>query len=37
MNAKMESEQTEIYSRTDNLAVSADANVDEAIPIYLRK
>ena len=28
---------TEIDSRTDNLAVSEDENVDDAIPIDLRK
>ena len=33
MNEKMEAEQTEMDSRTDNLAVFEEANVDEAIPI----
>ena len=33
----MESELTEMDSRTDNLAVFKEANVDEAIPIDLRK
>ena len=33
----MEAELTEMDSRTDNLAVSEEANVDEAIPIDLRK
>ena len=37
MNAEMESELTEMYSRTDNLAVFEDANVDEAIPTDLLK
>ena len=37
MNKKMEAELTEMDSRTDNLAVSEYANVDEAIPIDLRK
>ena len=33
----MEAELTEMDSRTDNLAVSEDATVDEAIQIDLRK
>ena len=33
MNEEMEAELTEMDSRTDNLAVSEDANVDETIPI----
>ena len=33
----MEAELTEMDSRTDNLAVTEEANVDEAIPIDLRK
>ena len=37
MNEEMEAEQTEMYSRPDNLAVSEDASVDEAIPIDLGK
>ena len=37
MNEEMEAELTEMDSRTDNLAVSEDANFDEAIPIHLRK
>ena len=37
MNEEMEAELTEMYSRPDNLAVSEDANVDESIPIDLRK
>ena len=37
MNEKMETELTETDSKTDNLAVSEDANVDEAIPIDIRK
>ena len=35
MNEAMEAELTELDSRTDNLAVTEEANVDEAIPIYL--
>ena len=35
MNEAMEAELTEMDSRTDNLAVTEEANVDEAIPIYL--
>ena len=37
MNEKIEAELTEMDSRTGNLAVSVETNVDEAIPIYLRK
>ena len=37
MNGEMESELTEMDSRPENLEVSEDANVDEAIPIALRK
>ena len=37
MNEAMEAELTEMDSRTDRLAVTEEANVDEAIPIYLRK
>ena len=33
----MEAELTEMDSRPDNLAVSEDASVDEAVPIDLRK
>ena len=33
----MEAELTKMDSRPDNLAVSEDANVDETIPIGLRK
>ena len=36
----MESELTEssdCFSKTDNLAVTKEAKVDEAIPIYLKK
>ena len=33
----MESEQTKTDSRLDNLAVSEDASVDEAIPIDIGK
>ena len=33
----MEAELTEIYSRNENLAVTEEANVDEAIPIDIRK
>ena len=35
MNKSMEDELTEMDSRTDNLAVTEEANVDEAIPIDL--
>ena len=37
MNEEMEAELTEMDSRTDNLAVFEDANVDGAIPIDLIK
>ena len=37
MNEEMEDELTEIDSRTGNLAVYKDSNVDEAIPIDIRK
>ena len=37
MNEEMEAELTEMDSITDNLAVSEDSYVDEAIPIILRK
>ena len=33
----MEAELTEMDSRTDNLEVTEEANVDEDIPIDLRK
>ena len=33
----MEAELTEMDSRTDNLAVTEEANVDEAITIDLKK
>ena len=33
----MEAEPIEIDSKTDNLTVTEEANVDEAIPIDLRK
>ena len=36
----MEAEQTElseINSKTDNLAVTEEADVDEAIPVYLKR
>ena len=33
----METELTEMDSRSDNLAVSEDANVDESIPVDLIK
>ena len=36
-NEEMEAKLTEMDSRTDNLAVTEEENVDEAIPIYLRK
>ena len=36
-NEKMEAELTEMDSRIDNLAISEEANVDEAITIDLRK
>ena len=37
INEAMEAELTEMYSRPDNLAVSEDASIDEAIPIDLIK
>ena len=37
MNEEMEAELIGIDSKTDNLAVTEEANVDEAIPIDLRK
>ena len=37
MNEDMEAELTEMDSKTEILAVSEDANVDEAIPIDIRK
>ena len=37
MNEDMETELTEMDSRTENLAVTEEANVDKAIPIYLKK
>ena len=37
MNEEIESELTKMYSRPDNLEVSEDASVDEAVPIDLRK
>ena len=37
MNEEMEAELTKMDSRPDNLAVSEDASVDEAVPIDLRK
>ena len=37
MNEEMEDELTEMDSRPDNLPVSEQTNVDEAIPIDLRK
>ena len=37
MDEKMEAELTEMDSRTDNLAVSEEANIDEATPIDIRK
>ena len=37
MNEKMEAELTEMDSGPDNLDVSEDASVDEAIPIGLRR
>ena len=36
MKAKL-TESSEINSKTDNLAVTAEADVDEAIPIYPKK
>ena len=37
INDAMEAELTEMYSRTDNLEVTEEANVDEAITIDLEK
>ena len=37
MNEEIEAELNEMDSRTDNLAVTEEANVDEDIPIDLRK
>ena len=37
MNEEMEAELTEMYSRTENLEVSEDANVDEDIPLDIIK
>ena len=37
MNEKMEAEMTEMYSRTENLEVTEEANFDEAIPIDIKK
>ena len=37
MNEEMEAELTKTDSRPDNLAVSEDASVDEAVSIDLRK
>ena len=37
MNEEMEAEVIKIDSKTENLAVTEEANVDESIPIYLRK
>ena len=37
MNKDMEAELTKKYSRLENLAVSKDASVDEAVPIYIIK
>ena len=37
MNEEMEAKLTEMDSKTDHLVVTEEANVDEAIPIYLRK
>ena len=37
MNEEIEAELTEMDSRTDNLAVTEEANVDEDIPIDLGK
>ena len=35
MNEAMEDELTEMYSKTEKLAVAKEANFDEAIPIYI--
>ena len=37
MNEEMEAELTKMDSRPENLAVSEDASVDEAVPFDLRK
>ena len=37
MNEEMEYELTKTDSRPDNVAVSEDASVDEAVPMYIRK
>ena len=37
MNEEMEAELIKIDSKADNLAVTEEANVDEAIPIDMRK
>ena len=37
MNEEIEDELTKMDSRPENLAVSEDASVDEAVPIYIRK
>ena len=37
MNEEMEVELTKTDSRPENLAVSKDASVDEAVPIDIRK
>ena len=37
MNAEMEAEMTEMDSKTDHLVITEEANVDEAIPIDLKK
>ena len=37
MNEEMEAELIKTDSRPDNLAVSEDASVDEAVPIDIRK
>ena len=37
MNEEMEAKQNKTDSRPDNLEVSEDASVDEAVPIDIRK
>ena len=37
MNKEMEAELIKLYSKTENLEVTEEANVDDAIPIYIRK
>ena len=37
MKEAMEAELTKMDSRNDNLAVNEEANVDEAIPVDIRK